>query len=87
MDIRDHIEIDSFYQGFSEPESGSDKKVIETPFCPLCLTGENRKDIKICDDCQDVFEPVNRTWDKYWEVEKRMRRLKKVEIEVKERIN
>lgn len=85
IDINTPIEIDSFYMGMNEPDRSGDEIEVESSFCPLCGEGENHKDIKICKDCEDVFSPENQAWNALYEAERRMRRLQKIEFEVKSR--
>ena len=58
IEIRDNYQIESFYQGMTEPEgygAFDDPSVIDelSSWCPLCGEGENHRDIKICIECLD----------------------------------
>jgi hypothetical protein len=80
IELTSNIEIDSFYMGFSEPEVYEEEQVIESPWCPFCGEGQNHKDIKICLPCQDNFTPENLVWNAYWNAERAMAKLKKIEF-------
>ena len=55
IEISELGQIESFYQGMTEPEQGAfsyQDEVIESSWCPLCGEGEDHKNIKICNECQ-----------------------------------
>ena len=56
IDITTPIEIDSFNSGMREPEVFEEEPIIESSWCFLCGEGEDKHNIKVCDQCQDYFD-------------------------------
>ena len=59
-----NINPESFYMNFSEPEvddqdycthCGEHYKYCECSYCPICQRGDNKKNIRICEECQEIF--------------------------------
>jgi len=56
------MEVESFYHDMSEPEGygtfDQDNRLPES-HCPICLEGENDKDIKVCAKCQELLNEIS----------------------------
>jgi hypothetical protein len=64
--------------GMGAFDNQDEVEIIE-PYCPLCKSVKFTENIKICDDCKDIFDPDNQTWERFWRDERERALQRKID--------